>query len=836
MTLSELINFQSNKVRLEEIRKNRRDIVPFVGTGISKGCGLYTWGELLHKLAVEYLTSDEINSLESEGDFFKYADQIVAAAGNSDMIMKRIREMFAEAEVIPTEIPLLLVSEFSRMVITTNYDTLLEKASINSSSGPLTPILPCLVGQMNESIQINDRSLLKIHGSVEEITSFVFTTEQYRKFYGEKGCREGRLLPEYLMRIFSGKKVLFVGCSLKRDYTLEILEECIKQNRAISHFAIVPYPSESDKQIKNRRDLTRLGIEPIYYPEGDFQAVNQLIGYLAEENHFISSVKQILIENLGCDEAYNKQLQILVSLLKESFYNTALKFPQLLDVDNMKDDFTKDILEVIGASRKQSDTILGICEDSFRAYARAGYVRCETEMIEYFVNQFEDKALKEIEVESILKKKWSIDRNLSSGAKKDISWITRLSDREINDYASDLIAKLYYRNGMNFAEVAPAYEMAKQFIELVAERIDYDIRIRLLNCLGAFGHYFSDGEAAVSYLERCINEIEKQGQTDRGTMLFKAKCYANIAIARSLSNVDLDSVLEAIEKDIFLKRKYKESDVLYSRSLNFYATVLKEIDPFKACDIYLEAADIKERMIGSGRDEEHVKELRASWATTIFNIGLLAKDVELYDLAHRIICYANEYRFETVDYCNRDYCSSINVRAELEMFVHEKQSLNQLIDGVESRVDLPNGFSNTLAHTWYVCAYYYYLNEEYAAAIKYINKSIGASKKVGALVDFRLDMRIKLLLGDIKAAQAVLRMADLGEAEIIYKNVIESIIAVYGKDSYYLIAPYRHLLQIVNRSEQRNEYKYHYKKLVDQYAGVVRELENKLEMYMATCS
>ena len=72
----------------------------------------------------------------------------------------------------------------------------------------------------------------------------------------------------------------------------------------------------------------------------------------------------------------------------------------------------------------------------------------------------------------------------------------------------------------------------------------------------------------------------------------------------------------------------------------------------------------------------------------MFNIGLLAKDLEMYNLAYRIICYANRYRFETVDYCNRDYCSSVNVCAELEMFVHSKQNLEWLVRSVEARVGI----------------------------------------------------------------------------------------------------------------------------------------------------
>ena len=829
MTLSELLDFQSNRSRLEEIRRNRRNIVPFVGAGISKSCGLYTWKELLHALAVDYMSVDEMNSLESEGDCLKYADKIVAAVGNSDMIMKRIREIFYNAEISLTEMPYWLVSSFSPMVVTTNYDTLLEEASIHSSLGILKPILPCLVGQMNEAIQINDRCLLKVHGSVEEISSFIFTSEQYRRFYGEKGCRDGKVVPAYLMKIFSGKKVLFVGCSLESDNVLEILQECIENNSAVSHYAIVPYPSNADKQIRRKRELSRLGIEPIYYPEGDFQAVKQLLGYIAEENNFISSFKSILLNNFSDDEISGIQLQIIVSLLKESFYCTALKYPQLLDMDNMKNDFSKDILEFIGVSRRQSDTLLDICIDAFKAYVRSGYIRCENEVVTYFSEQFEDRVLKESEIEMLLLKKWAINNHLSSKEVNELAWITKLSDSEINKYANDLLQKLQYKNGMSFAELFPVYNLAKQFTSLVSERIDFDIRIRLLNSIGAFGTYFHDGEAAQRYLERSIHEIEKNGNTAKELMLFKAKCYANLAIARSLSNNDLVSVLEAAEKDIYLKQKYGENSQLYSRSLNFYATALKEIDPFKACSIYFEVADIKEKLAAGGQN----KELLASWATTVFNIGLLAKDLEMYNLAYRIICYANRYRFETVDYCNRDYCSSVNVCAELEMFVHSKQNLEWLVRSVEARVDLPEGFSETHAHTWYICAYHYYLQGEYSTAIKYIHKSVRASKKPGALVDFRQDMRTQLLFGDIMAAQAKLEKASMDEAENIYKNIIVSLISMYGEDSYYLISPYRHLLQTTKREKQHVQYSCDYSRLIDKYAVRVKDLENQLEKYMS---
>lgn len=832
MKLSELINYKSNMKRLEIIRKNRENIVPFVGAGISKGCGLYTWEELLDKLAVEYFTIEEIQKLKEEKNVFEYAEEIVNVTGNTEMIMRRIREILSESKVVLTEIPYLLVSMFSPMVVTTNYDTLLEESSLNSKLGLIKPLLPCLRGQMNDAIQLNERRLLKLHGSVEEISSFVFSMEQYRKFYGEIGERENKILPAYLRRIFEDKKVLFVGCSLDKDYTLEILKECIERNPHISHYAIVPYLTNEKQQVLRQREYTSWGIEPIYYPERNYQAVGKLVNYLADENPFISSIRIILTNILGTGKEREFQNDILVTLLKESFYNTSVRFPQILDIDNIKDNYELDIIEAVGYERKQSDTLFEICINAFSAYVRMGYVSCEQEVINYFREKFTSVTLKETDISEMLKRKWSIKRNLSYNQNQDFVWLKAVSTSDINQYANDYVEKLQYKNGMNFSDIVSIYNNAKKFMEYAGERLEFNVKIKLLNSLGAFGHYCRDFNRAEEYLEECIEEIERSGKNDRDLMLFKAKCYANIAIVRGMQNTNIIRVLEAAEKDIAIKKEYNESEILYSRSLNYYATVMKELNPFKAVDIYLETIQIKKKLIKSAQNEEQNKELTASWATTVFNIGLLAKDLELYELAYKIIFYGNTYRFATVDYCNRDYCSSINVYAELELYVHEKKNLERLVQGIQSRIDLPEGFSNTLGHTWYICAYYFFLKKEYKTAIKYVEKAIYELRKEGAIFDFRQEIRIRLLLGNIKAEQGKVDDTYITEAERLYKAIIADIICIYGDESFFLIAPYRCLLQLENGVQIHDKDKNHYQFLTQKYKPYIRETRMKLEKFM----
>lgn len=63
MRLSELIKYENNEVRLNAIKNHKRNIVPFIGAGVSCGCGLLTWYELLEELAKDYFSQQEIKKL-----------------------------------------------------------------------------------------------------------------------------------------------------------------------------------------------------------------------------------------------------------------------------------------------------------------------------------------------------------------------------------------------------------------------------------------------------------------------------------------------------------------------------------------------------------------------------------------------------------------------------------------------------------------------------------------------------------------------------------------------------------------------------------------------------
>lgn len=254
-------------MRLENIRQNRRNTVPFVGAGISVACGLYTWRGrgLLDTLVSEYLTSEQRKKFEEPSDYLDSA------------------------------------------------------------------LLPCLTGQMTAAIQENQRCLLKMHGSVQETSSMIFSKSQYDEFYSD-----GKPLPMFLETFFSGKSLLFVGCSLTQDRTMDILAKCIRRNNKIRHYAIVELPQDSDMEIKQRNHLSSMGIDPIYYPEGDYGCVELLFEYLAEDNTFIKEAKYVFRKffHINADsDPTDDTYKILISILNESYYNAAKDYPELLELN-----------------------------------------------------------------------------------------------------------------------------------------------------------------------------------------------------------------------------------------------------------------------------------------------------------------------------------------------------------------------------------------------------------------------------------------------------------------------------------------------------------------------
>ncbi len=803
-----MINLRQNRKRLDNIRKNRRNTIPFVGAGISAGCGLYTWRKLLDILAVEYLTFKERKKFTDAGDYLEYAEAIVNASGNQDAVMRRIGEIFEETDICIGKAPYLLVSSFANNIVTTNYDLILESSAKKfGNKSELKVLLPCLTGQMTAAIQENQRCLLKIHGSVEETTSMVFSESQYNEFYSD-----GKPLPIFLETFFSGRSLLFIGCSLTKDRTIDVLAKCISRNPRIRHYAIVELPQDPDEEVKQKNYLTSIGIDPIYYPKGEYGAVELLLEYLAEDNSFIKEAKKILNEFISedlnsnlVDDAYD----ILISMLNESYYNTAKDFPELLELSKDCIDIVRDYKAAIDATKKVSMSLYDICINMFNILSRSG-IKSAHDIRECLINSFSDAALRETDIRSMLQKQHIVyvSNPLNIEGK---------SDKELTELADKLNRKIQFENEMGFRHFMDYYNQAIELLDTAYERIEMHQRVILCNTIGAWGTFVLDTEKPRKYLNLAISTIESLDEREQPYSLL-SKCYCNLALLMARDENYIMAVKYA-KKDLQYKLLIDENPRLYAGSMGHYALYQKECDPFSAIQTYIEVIRLKRNNIDDDINElryerdKHVDiknmkhKLMASWATGVFDLGLLAKDLTFYQLADDFIKLANEYRYEIIDKVSKDYNASCNVEVELDVLLYKDQDIQRYISAVDGRVNMNPELSTTIYHSWYICALFFYGHGNYNDAKHYIRKFYKDFYFQGDVIDTRQEVRAKLL-----EARILLRTnSNVRTAQSVLNEAINLLKKVYSSDSYWLIEPYTLNEKIDDRySEDLNRLKEKY--------------------------
>lgn len=786
MRISELLHLRQNRIRLNNIRKNRRNIIPFVGAGISVACGLYTWLELLDKLASEYLSSNEREIFKNTTDYFKYAQAIVDASGNQDAVMRRIGEIFEETDICINKTPYLLVSSFSNNIITTNYDTILETAAIKfGNKAAFKTLLPCLTGQMTRAIQDNSRCIMKMHGSVEETSSMIFGEAQYEEFYGRD-----KPLPMFLETFFGGRSILFVGCSLTKDKTIDVLSKCVNRNSKVMHYAIVELPQIPDEEVKQRNYLSSLGIEPIYYPKGDYESVELLLEYIAEDNSFIKEVKRIFEKyfSIGTDTYYSEDTHnILISILNESYYNTAKDYPELLELDKEKLDIVRAYKAALEISDKIYESLYDTCVNLFDLLSRSG-IKSAYDIRESLTAHFADAALRETDIRELLQKQnmLYVPKSLDIEGK---------SNDELTVLADKLNRKIQFENEMSYRNFMDDYNQAVELLDKAYDRIEMHQRVLLCNTIGAWGTFVLDVEKPKKYLALAISTIESLNDSERPYSLL-SQCYCNLGLLMA-RNGDYKAALEYAKKDVELKKQNCDNLRLYAGSMGLYALYQKELDPFAASRIHVDVIKLKRSNIENADELRYERDknidtktmkhkLIASWATSVFNLGLLAKDLLLYQLADEFIMLANSYRYKIIDNVSKDYNASYNAEIELAVLLHQDQDIQRYISAVKGRMSMDPKLSTTIYHSWYVCALYFYSHADYDVAKQYIRKFYKEYYFKGDVKDVRLEVRAKLL-----DAKILLKSdSDIKFVQIVLDEAIERLKELYPNESFWFVEPY----------------------------------------------
>jgi len=186
------------------------DLVLFLGAGVSKNAGLPDWGGLLRDLAREAgMLPAELETMRDLGHLDQARAIELRMEANPNIPSKprplgsRIASAFSAVHGYAMAHALLAALPV-REVVTTNYDTLFEKAS--SAIGVDVSVLP------HAPRSDATRWVLKMHGCTSDPDNIVLTREDYMRYDHRRQALAGIVQALLLMR-----HMLFVGFSLRDD-------------------------------------------------------------------------------------------------------------------------------------------------------------------------------------------------------------------------------------------------------------------------------------------------------------------------------------------------------------------------------------------------------------------------------------------------------------------------------------------------------------------------------------------------------------------------------------------------------------------------------------------
>lgn len=278
---------QSNEIQtpfrdlIEAVERGR--VVPFVGAGISKPLGMPLWGDALRQLVIR-LAPPNATTISELIDTGKYLDAAQLLAAHDEVQTANFINTTYSVKGRALSGPVRILPRLAKgCVVTTNFDDAIEETYRLSKSEFSAYMHGTQDHNFFPRLVRGDRCLLKLHGDAENSATHILTAAQYEEAYG-KPFDFRRHLPKALRQIFISNSLLFIGCSLEQDWTLELFRKAKEQNEyAIpKHYAILSAPIDLQARAQKTTALLSLNIQPIWYPDGRHDMVEKLLDFLGD--------------------------------------------------------------------------------------------------------------------------------------------------------------------------------------------------------------------------------------------------------------------------------------------------------------------------------------------------------------------------------------------------------------------------------------------------------------------------------------------------------------------------------------------------------------------------
>jgi hypothetical protein len=244
---------------------------------LSKPCQFPLWGEAIKKLVtkLEDVSTSQVRALQPASSYLEEVKRLISQGkylnavqllyeNDKTQVENHIRNTFSlptDGQALKERIrgPIEYLPDIADgCIVTTNFDRLIEETYLNR----YRPIEGYMHGIQDRSKFVTsliqgERCILKLHGNVGDQNTYIFSQQQYNDAYGEE-INFTKPLAKTLRQIFVSSSLVFIGCSLEQDRTLDLFSTVVKSKEfeIPDHFAILNKPtSRVEMQAKENRIL-----------------------------------------------------------------------------------------------------------------------------------------------------------------------------------------------------------------------------------------------------------------------------------------------------------------------------------------------------------------------------------------------------------------------------------------------------------------------------------------------------------------------------------------------------------------------------------------------------
>lgn len=282
--------FERNELRFDQLveRLAAQEVVPFIGAGASVSGGFPTWANHLRQQGrTAGIPPEQVETWLTQGEYEEVIAHIEQQRGR-EVFEQEIRDVFGKRGRIQ-DVTLRISELFSDTLITTNYDRLLEQVFDTGGPSRVQVINGVTAMTLPDPGKV---TIIKIHGDFKDPVHCILARAQYDAAYGEPDLDLHRPIPKILGHYYRNISLLFIGCGLRNDRTLQVFQAIKLAPGDVSfpqHFAFEQAPEQVDTLRDRNAELSRLGITTIWYPNGQHEKVEALLNHFKFELNFEKS-------------------------------------------------------------------------------------------------------------------------------------------------------------------------------------------------------------------------------------------------------------------------------------------------------------------------------------------------------------------------------------------------------------------------------------------------------------------------------------------------------------------------------------------------------------------